>query len=346
MRIFWPAKRIVVVLLTALAASWAQPRSGYAQQDLLPVHLTIVSVSPSKLVVWVAENEGLFKKNGLVVEHFIPPGSAEGFKKLTGIDVPAQYVRETPASPVTIGGGTPGIVRRGADAKAKKRLIVLSADNMAKWPIFARKDITTPEQLKGKRIGHSENIGHFHALLFLEKMGWATRDVTLVPGQQLDGLETGAIDAFVDDEIVSFVALARGYKPLVDIEAWKVPMTITGITVDEDWLQEHRETTRRLVKAYVEAIALMKNDKQVAVRAMVKYWNVTDPKMQDSFYDRGIALVARKPYPNVEGVKKTMQLYDSEQMRKYKPEDFYDDSFVRELDQSGFIDSLYKSATH
>lgn len=346
MRIASPAKKIVVVLLIALGA-WAGPVSGYAQQELLPVHLTIVSVSPSKLVVWVAANEGLFKKNGLDVQHFIPPSSAEGFKKLTGIDVPAQYVRETPASPVTIGGGTPGIVRRGADAKAKKRLIVLSADNMAKWPIFARKDITKPEQLKGKRIGHSENIGHFHALLFLEKMGWdPTRDVTLVPSQQLDGLETGAIDAFVDDEVVSFVATSRGYKPLVDIEAWKVPMTITGITVDEDWLQEHRETTRRLVKAYVEAIALMKNNKQVAVRAMVKYWNVTDPKMQDWFYDRGVALIARKPYPSVEGVKKTMQLYDSEQMRKYKPEDFYDASFVRELDQSGFIDGLYKGSTH
>ena len=28
-------------------------------------------------------------------------------------------------------------------------------------------------------------------------------------------------------------------------------------------------------------------------------------------------------------------------MRRYKPEDFYDDSFVRELDKSGFVDSLY-----
>jgi hypothetical protein len=29
-------------------------------------------------------------------------------------------------------------------------------------------------------------------------------------------------------------------------------------------------------------------------------------------------------------------------MRQHKPEDFYDDSFVRELDKSGYIDSLYK----
>ncbi len=29
-------------------------------------------------------------------------------------------------------------------------------------------------------------------------------------------------------------------------------------------------------------------------------------------------------------------------MRKYKLEDFYDDSLMRELDESGFIDSLYE----
>ena len=29
-------------------------------------------------------------------------------------------------------------------------------------------------------------------------------------------------------------------------------------------------------------------------------------------------------------------------MRKHKPEDFYDNSFVTELDKSGFIDSFYK----
>ena len=36
-----------------------------------------------------------------------------------------------------------------------------------------------------------------------------------------------------------------------------------------------------------------------------------------------------------------MKLYDSHQMRQHSPEDFYDDSLMRELDDSGFIDSLY-----
>ena len=37
-----------------------------------------------------------------------------------------------------------------------------------------------------------------------------------------------------------------------------------------------------------------------------------------------------------------MELYDSAAMRRFKVEDFYDDSFMKELDESGFIDSLYR----
>jgi hypothetical protein len=37
-----------------------------------------------------------------------------------------------------------------------------------------------------------------------------------------------------------------------------------------------------------------------------------------------------------------MELFDSNEMRKYMPEDFYDDSLMKEIDQSGFIDKLYK----
>jgi len=313
-------------------------------QDVLPLRLSIVTPWHSKLIVWVAENEGLYRKNGLAVEIYTPPNSAEDFKQVTGIEVPSQYVRQTALSPVTIGGGTPGIVRRAADARARKTLMITSADNMANWAILARQDITRPEQLKGMRLGHSENISHFHAMLFLKTMGWNPKqDVSLVSGvERLDQLLNGSVDAFVANDIVTFMARARGYRPLVDMGEWKVPMTISGITADEDWLQGNRETMRRLVKSYVEAIALMKKDKQVAVRAMVKYWNVTDPKLQDWFYERGVTLVPQKPYPNVEGIRKTMELYDSPEMRKHAPEDFYDNGFVRELDQSGYIDSLYR----
>ena len=84
----------------------------------------------------------------------------------------------------------------------------------------------------------------------------------------------------------------------------------------------------------------MKKDKTVAFKALAKWYRITDSEIQQIIYD-GAAEMPRKPYPAVDGIKKTMELYDSAQMRRFKPEDFYDDSFMKELDESGFIDRLY-----
>ena len=64
-------------------------------------------------------------------------------------------------------------------------------------------------------------------------------------------------------------------------------------------------------------------------------------ELGETIYDRGDFL-PRKPYPCYDGIKKAMEVYDSNEMRRYKPEDFYDDSLMRELDESGFLDSLYE----
>ena len=113
------------------------------------------------------------------------------------------------------------------------------------------------------------------------------------------------------------------------------------MVASRSWLRDNRETARRFIKSLVEANAVMKQDKEVAFGAMAKWYNITDRETQELMY-AGVAAVPRKPYPAVEGIKKIMEIYDSNEMRKYKPEDFYDDSFVRELDESGFIDGLYR----
>ena len=75
--------------------------------------------------------------------------------------------------------------------------------------------------------------------------------------------------------------------------------------------------------------------------ALAKWFAITDKATQDRMYQFAADLPA-KPYPAVEGVKNTLAIYDSPQMRKYKAEDFYDAGFMTALDRSGAIDRLYK----
>jgi hypothetical protein len=93
----------------------------------------------------------------------------------------------------------------------------------------------------------------------------------------------------------------------------------------------------RFVKASVEAVALMKSDRKVFNAALVKWFNISDPKIQDHMFQAAKDFSA-KPYPAVAGIKQAMAVYDSPAMRTHKPEEFYDSSFVAALDKSGVLD--------
>jgi len=52
------------------------------------------------------------------------------------------------------------------------------------------------------------------------------------------------------------------------------------------------------------------------------------------------SVLPKKQYPSVEGLKTILAA--EAKGKSFKPEDFFDASFVRELDKSGFTDGLYK----
>jgi len=342
------------VLFWIVAALAGLPVPGLAQQDLMPLSLS-VSVTPNKLINVVAMSEGLYKKNGIDMELSISPGSAETAFQRAGIRVPKEHIRAEAVdedvvntrSPYTIGGGVPTMNRAAKAPGPAKTVIVLNTEDMTNWPIITSKSITRPDQLKGKRIGVSglTNTSGFQARLFVKTMGWNLSDVTFVPGiSSVDALKSGRVEAMTGDELTNFVLKSSTeYHALVDLNDWKVPMASNGVNADRAWLQDprNRELTRRFVKSMIEAIAVMKQNKEATYRAMANYYGITDPKMQEHFYAPTYDL-PRKPYPTLDGIKKTMELFDGPEMRQHKPEDFYDDSFVRELDESGFIDSLYR----
>ena len=153
--------------------------------------------------------------------------------------------------------------------------------------------------------------------------------------------DKGLVDALICSELTVVELRSRGIEPIAHLRSWNMPIAGSGVQTTASWVRENRDTARRFIKSLVEAIALMKRDKEVAFRAMSKWFNITDREKQQANYEAAVE-IPRKPYPAVDGIKKTMELYDSHEMRKYKPEDFYDDSFIRELDQSGYIDSLYE----
>ena len=70
-----------------------------------------------------------------------------------------------------------------------------------------------------------------------------------------------------------------------------------------------------------------------------------DKESMEKAYDRYLRdnQLRRKQYPSLEGIKTVLDTVGEKdpKARTIKPEDLVDLTFIKELDQSGFIDSLY-----
>src|SRR5262245_10462621 len=328
-------------LVLAAIATVATPS---AQAQLLPISIELGDVSLTKLPFVMAAEAGIYRRNGLEAKQYITPRAAELIRQSSGVVVPKDFVG-TGIGDINIGGGSPTIVRMTSDARAPQRVVLATNDPVSRFHIMSRPDIAHPEDLKGKRIGFSSvgALSHYVLILWCRKMGFdPVHDVSLMAsGMGGELIKRGRVDAFAADEIAVGEAIHQGYRDLVDTSAYTCPIPGSGVNALKDWLPKNRETAARFVKSTVDAIALIRNDKKAAFAAMAKWYGIRDARAQEQIYAQAVQLPA-KPYPSVEGIKTMMEIYDYREMRVHRPEDFYDASFIGELDKSGYIDSLYR----
>jgi NitT/TauT family transport system substrate-binding protein len=181
-------------------------------------------------------------------------------------------------------------------------------------------------------------------LALLKQKGWSPEDdISLIgEGMAYEALRKGKVDAFIGSEIYYGMAEKQGFKDLADITPLNIPVAGSGINVDREWLKSNRDTARRFVKASIDAYAFMKNNKDATLKAIAKWYNVKDRAQQETMY-KTVEATPMKPYPSVSGIKQVLALYTYRELKQRKPEDFYDATFMTELDKSGYIDSVYKN---
>ena len=318
--------------------------------ESLPLIVGTSSFSVSKLPVFIALDQDLFAKHGLEIEAWLPTGDggskvhgslATRLWRMTGINMPSE-------PEISVDGATPMMVGVTQNRPAPHEVTVGATDCVVRAHVIGRKGIATLADLKGKRIGVSSlrATSGFHALFLAQRMGWdPLHDVAiLADAGDVDALRDGAVDAIVGYETELAEVEREGFPILLDMREWDGAIAGNSFKADPEWLKDpaHREATRRFLMAVGEAIALFHQRPALAVDIMERWYGL-DRAEAEIFYARG-AWIPQKPYPCIEGLKKTMVLYDSNEMRRYRAEDFYDDSIVREIDRSGFFDGLYANA--
>ncbi len=297
------------------------------------------AVSADQLPAWVAKDSGIFTKNGLEVQLIFFTGGTTAILALVSGDVPITQV------------SGPGLV--SSSLAGSDSVFVASGITSLNYVLMGRQGVKTTEQLKGgtlaiSRFGSAtDSIARFA----LRNVGLTPgKDVTLVQvgsgPERLNALVTGKVTAAVINPPSSFMAEKRGLAVLADVAKMGLVFQHTGAATTKKYIREHQDTVRRYVKAHVEAVHKMWTDKEATIRAIGKHMPGVEREFLEKSYENVMSetLFSKKQYPSLEGLKTVLNEIAERDPRakSAKPEQFADSSFIRELDQSGYIDSLYK----
>jgi len=84
-------------------------------------------------------------------------------------------------------------------------------------------------------------------------------------------------------------------------------------------------------------------DKEASIRALARFiGRSVERDVLEKTWENLLseAVLPRKQYPSIEGIKTILST--EPKGKAAKPEDFVDSSFIKALDDSGYIDGLYK----
>jgi ABC-type nitrate/sulfonate/bicarbonate transport system substrate-binding protein len=162
--------------------------------------------------------------------------------------------------------------------------------------------------------------------------------------ERVQKLLSGEIDAAPLSPPVAIEARRAGCPFLLDFAEFGLNFTLGGVATTQDLIDSHPDLARRFIRAYVAGMHRYKTDRSFTMSVQQEYSELADSSVAEETYAITEPGFPRAPYPVTSGLQillETLALEDS-RAADMDPRDLIDDRFVRELDRSGWIDSLYQ----
>jgi ABC-type nitrate/sulfonate/bicarbonate transport system substrate-binding protein len=132
---------------------------------------------------------------------------------------------------------------------------------------------------------------------------------------------------------------------LLDLADLDAEFQITGLGSSQKFLAQRRGTAIKFMHAFVEGIHYFKTHRPESVKTIAKYMKINDMEAVRATYDYfAPKVVPQKPYPSLKGIKALIDLAANEkpELRSISPERFVNITILKEVDDTGFIDRLYR----
>ena len=332
-------KNLILLCGIILAPAAARPAEKTAERPLPKIIIAYSSISGNMAPLWITYEKGFFGKYGLDVRLVLVEGGSRAAQSLASGDVALAQMA---------GAGAIQSNLRGADV-----VMIAGILNTMNYEFVVDNSIQRPDQLKGKTVAVSRygSSSDFAIRYALDKYGLVPeKDVRILEigtqPERFAALEARRIQGVMLEVPQSLRAKKLGFRVLANLKMLGLEYQHTGLATTRALIKSQPELIRNVMKAYVEGIHYYKTHRQESLDILAKYLKTNDAEALKQIYeDIGLALVPAKPYPTLKGIDIILrELVGKESApQTARPERFVDLTFVRELDNSGFIDRLYKA---
>ena len=327
--------RISIGLSLLVLSSFGSYAPSVAQER---VKIAYSSADASNVVWFTALDGGIYRKHGLDVELIFIQSSTMSVSTLVSGDI--QIANSS-------GGAVASAVVAGAN-------LVMTACyiNTLPYELVVQESVKSIEDLRGKSVGISRvgSASDVAARALIKGLGLEpVKDVPIIqvggPSERAAAFRTGKIVGFPSPPGTIHLAKGMAHRIMISTADFQKRFDFPYIcsTTTKSYLASNRETMRKLTMALIEATHFLKTRKQDTMKFIAKYTRQNNPQYLEASYAANVKLHDRVPLVTREGtevqIKEALARKSGATLRV---EDIVDDSIVRELDKSGFIDKVYR----
>jgi ABC-type nitrate/sulfonate/bicarbonate transport system substrate-binding protein len=165
-------------------------------------------------------------------------------------------------------------------------------------------------------------------------------------GARVASLQTGGSDAVIVNPGLATALQARGFNVLADFTELPIPYPQQVLGVRERMLKSDPELIEQIVKSVAAGIAFVwdAGNKERVKKVLARYLRLDKIESAEGHYQAALKVMPKKPYVDVAGISSMIEfMAESDPLvAKVKPEEVINESVLKKLENSGFLNQLYK----
>ena len=315
---------LLALLFSVSCLSTAQAQD----KKLTTVNIGYSAISGSFAPLWVGFEQGLFAKHGLDLKMAYIQGNRVMMSALTAGEIQLYQ------------GGAEGLIRLvsgGGDGV----FVATQYNFVGHYVLMTDPSIQRLEDLRGKRIALDPTSPTYgYMLQVLDKVGLKKDDVSFVqfgsagqPQRAMAVIRKQAA-ATILTAPNTYAAEKQGLKKFSIIRDLGIRQLITVTATPKRFLREKREVIDAFLRGYVEALALVKNQRDITTMIIAKYTRQADPGVLAKFYDDLVPDLPRIPYIDEASLRATLDAMQAQgpPLPKVDMKSLYDNSLLKAIE--------------